>query len=295
MLKQIGGSISKVLRIDTQTAMEAKGQYARLCILVDIIKPLIDTVLIGRFEQPVSYEGLQKLCFSCGRVGHVKEGCHYTIKRIEMLAEGGPVDAEAESGSAQPTNPHGVHVSASIEVGSGTTNGREAGTDDARYGPWTLVARKKPGQNRTKFSVKSGDVTNSGMRQYPFGFKYGSDRAPLGWAESNSNLETNAPLRMGLETHFVKGRVENHTGNTASPSVKGKKVIARNKGFKMLTKSDKVRAGELSLNTNISWSGRSKNGDESHRHDPFLFKADNRACSGSSTAGLWRSWKRESW
>ena len=285
VLKQIGGSIGKVLRIDTQTAIEARGQYARLCILVDINKPLIDTVLIGRFEQLVSYERLQKLCFSCGRVGHMKEGCHYTIKRTEMLTEGGPMDAEAESGSAQPTNPRGVHVSASTEVGSGTTNGREAGTDDARYGPWTLVTRKKPGQNRTKFAVKSGDVTNSEIHQYPFGFKYGSDRAPLGWAESNSNLETNEPLRMGLETHFVKGRVENYTGNTASLSVKGKKAIARNKGFKMLTKADNVRAGELSLNTNISWSGRSKNGDESHRHDPFLFKADDRAALGLRRLG----------
>ena len=65
----------------------------------------------------------------------MKEGCHYTIKRTEMPAEGGPVDAEAECGSAQPANPCGVHVSASTEVGSGTTNGKEAGTDDVRYGP----------------------------------------------------------------------------------------------------------------------------------------------------------------
>ena len=156
VLKQIGGSIGKVLRIDTQTAMEARGQYARLCILVDINKPLIDTVLIGRFEQPVSYEGLQKLCFSCGRVGHVKEGCHYTIKRTEKPAKGGPVDAEAESGSAQPANPCEVHDSASTELGSGTTNGREAGTDDGRYGPWTLVTRKKPGQNGQSLPLRLG-------------------------------------------------------------------------------------------------------------------------------------------
>ena len=54
VLKQIGESIGKVLRIDTQTAMEARRRYARLCIQVDINKPLIDTVLIGRFDQLVS-------------------------------------------------------------------------------------------------------------------------------------------------------------------------------------------------------------------------------------------------
>ena len=65
VLKQIRESIGKVLRIDTHTAMEARGRYVRLCIQVDLNKPLIDTILIGRFEQLVSYEGLHKLCFSC--------------------------------------------------------------------------------------------------------------------------------------------------------------------------------------------------------------------------------------
>ena len=50
VLKQIGESIGKVLRIDTHIAMEARGRYARLCIQVDLNKPLIDTILIGRFE-----------------------------------------------------------------------------------------------------------------------------------------------------------------------------------------------------------------------------------------------------
>ena len=119
----------------------------------------------------MSYEGLQKLCFSCGRVGHTKEVCQYTIKRIKLPTEGGPVDVGADNSSAQPTNPHGVHDSANTALGSGTTNGRKAGTDDIRYGPWTLVSHRKPGQNRTKFPVKPGDVANSRMRQSPFGFK----------------------------------------------------------------------------------------------------------------------------
>ena len=50
VLKQIGEAIGKVLRIDAQTAMEMRGKYARLCIQVDMNKPLINTVLIGRFE-----------------------------------------------------------------------------------------------------------------------------------------------------------------------------------------------------------------------------------------------------
>ena len=216
VLKQIGESIGKVLRIDTQIAMEARRRYARLCIQVDINKSLIDIVLIGRFDQLVSYEGLQKLCFSCGRVGHTKEVCQYTIKRIKMPIEGGLVDVGADNGSARPTNLRGVHGSASTALGSGTTNGRKAGTDDIRYRPWTLVSHRKPGQNRTKFPVKPGDVANSRMRQSPFGFKQGSDMAPMGWAESKRNFEM---------TNFVKRRIDKQSSSTTSPSVKGKKEI----------------------------------------------------------------------
>ena len=83
VLQQIGGAIGKVLRIDTHTTIEARGRYARLCIQVDVNKPLANTILIGRFEQPVVYEGIHKLCFSCGRIGHKKESCPFTISGLE--------------------------------------------------------------------------------------------------------------------------------------------------------------------------------------------------------------------
>ena len=70
VLKEIGEAVGKVLRIDTHTASEARGHYARLCVQIDVDKPLITTVLIGKLEQQVMYEKIQKLCFNCGRVGH---------------------------------------------------------------------------------------------------------------------------------------------------------------------------------------------------------------------------------
>ena len=80
VLKQIGENISKVLRIDSHIAMKARGKYARLCIQIDLNKPLINTVIIGRFEQAVTYEGIHRLCFSCGRVRHKVDCCPYTIR-----------------------------------------------------------------------------------------------------------------------------------------------------------------------------------------------------------------------
>ena len=87
ILKHIGSSIGNVLRVDTHTAVEARGRYARLCVQIDINKLLVSTVLIGDLEQPVLYEGISRLCFSCGRVGHRKESCPYTIRSPSSLAK----------------------------------------------------------------------------------------------------------------------------------------------------------------------------------------------------------------
>nr|POE93851.1 hypothetical protein CFP56_16164 [Quercus suber]POE93852.1 hypothetical protein CFP56_16165 [Quercus suber]POF12032.1 hypothetical protein CFP56_54019 [Quercus suber] len=89
-LLQIGKAIGNVLRVDTHTANEVRGKFARLCIQVDVDKPLVTAVLIGKFEQPVCYEGIQKLRFSCSKMGHRKEGCPFMVRSDLVLrgAEG---------------------------------------------------------------------------------------------------------------------------------------------------------------------------------------------------------------
>lgn len=82
ILKQIGNAIGNVLRIDTYTAEEARGQYARFCVQVNVNKPLITSIIIGGREQEVVYKGIHKLCFSCCRVGHRKEQCLYITRLV---------------------------------------------------------------------------------------------------------------------------------------------------------------------------------------------------------------------
>jgi len=49
-LQLIGNAIGKVLRIDTHTASESRARFARICIQVDIGKPLVTALLIGGKE-----------------------------------------------------------------------------------------------------------------------------------------------------------------------------------------------------------------------------------------------------
>ena len=81
VLRQIGNTIGNVLRVDTHTATETRGRFARLCLQIDVDKPLATAILIGKFEQPICYEGIHKLCFGCGRMGHRKEQCPYIVRQ----------------------------------------------------------------------------------------------------------------------------------------------------------------------------------------------------------------------
>ena len=96
VLKQIGNSIGKILRIDTHTAAEAKGRFTGLCVQVDIEKPLVTSILIGGIRQPVIYEGVSRLCFSCGRIGHWRDGCPHVIRSPPSVDKDAEVQEEVQ-------------------------------------------------------------------------------------------------------------------------------------------------------------------------------------------------------
>lgn len=45
------------------------------------------TILIGRFRHDILYEGIGALFFSCGRMGHWKNYCPYTVREAEVEME----------------------------------------------------------------------------------------------------------------------------------------------------------------------------------------------------------------
>ena len=74
VLKEICSAIGPVLRVDFHTTTKARGRHARICVQVDLNKPLIRSILLEGMIQEIQYEGINTLCFSCGRIGHRKEG-----------------------------------------------------------------------------------------------------------------------------------------------------------------------------------------------------------------------------
>ena len=69
---------------------------------------------MGKIEQLVCYEGIQKLCFDCGRLGHKRENCSYSIRQDVPPKE--MVVMESEKNSTQSRILHGVSTD---KVGEG--------------------------------------------------------------------------------------------------------------------------------------------------------------------------------
>lgn len=119
-----------MLRIYTHTATEARGQYARICVQVNVSKPLITSVRIRQRNQAVVYEGVNKLCFSCDPLGHQRETCQYTIKPPAPSPKDSHVPSDAEKIDQTAAAPV-VLIEAQTEA-RGTL---ENGDSDAAFGP----------------------------------------------------------------------------------------------------------------------------------------------------------------
>ncbi|KAI7979724.1 hypothetical protein LOK49_Contig267G00002 [Camellia lanceoleosa] len=129
------------LKIDINTAMAARGKYARVCVEMDLRKPLISHLTIGRYHYVVEYEHLHTLCFSCGRVGHRKDRCpEYPVMSSEKMKPNVTVNTpglNAGPGSSRPTDNKNKAV---------CTEEEKSG-----YGPWTIApSRRKFQQHKHK-------------------------------------------------------------------------------------------------------------------------------------------------
>ncbi|CAN1189436.1 hypothetical protein LINPERHAP2_LOCUS39906, partial [Linum perenne] len=75
VVSRIGNCIGKTVRIDLATTEGARARYARVCVEVDISKPLLGKYMIEDRTFYVEYESLDNICFSCGFYGHKADTC----------------------------------------------------------------------------------------------------------------------------------------------------------------------------------------------------------------------------
>ncbi|CAN1164233.1 hypothetical protein LINPERHAP2_LOCUS25470 [Linum perenne] len=75
ILKHISDRIGKTVRIDNTTLEGSRCNFARICVEVNLAKPLLSKYMLRRRVRRIEYEGLHTICFNCGCYGHKEEAC----------------------------------------------------------------------------------------------------------------------------------------------------------------------------------------------------------------------------
>ncbi|CAN1142820.1 hypothetical protein LINPERPRIM_LOCUS26198 [Linum perenne] len=75
ILTIIGNRIGKTVRLDGTTLEGSRGNFARICVEVDLSKPLLSKYRLRRRIRRIEYEGLHTICYSCGCYGHALDRC----------------------------------------------------------------------------------------------------------------------------------------------------------------------------------------------------------------------------
>ena len=110
---------------------------------MNLDKPLVRRIFIGKIEQSVLYEGINALCFSCGRIGHKLEACPYIIKE------------QSKERNKDQCEVHNEKINIQEEEG---LKDRDKDNAQEEYGEWMVVNRKK--MNSRKKPVQNSAETN---------------------------------------------------------------------------------------------------------------------------------------
>jgi len=93
-LKQLLKDVGQFIIVDDITLNRSEGKFARVCVNIDITKPLRGSLFIPvpnqntPLEVPISYEGLYEVCAVCGSDAHNLEACPQTPKSpLEVIVE----------------------------------------------------------------------------------------------------------------------------------------------------------------------------------------------------------------
>ena len=75
IIKRVAWGIGKPVKVDMTTQSVARGRYTRVCVEIDLHKPIATEIWLNDHWNVLEYESLHLICASCGCYRHVAR--HY--------------------------------------------------------------------------------------------------------------------------------------------------------------------------------------------------------------------------
>ncbi|KAI9110868.1 hypothetical protein K1719_018306 [Acacia pycnantha] len=137
----IGNMIGRIIKIDRSTSIYDKGAFARICVEIDLQRPLLPAFMVFRETKQLVYEGLHLVCFCCGLYGHDQKACPNSMEE----------DRQDEVRSKKDTTEAGVDKSEAVQGQTGKNDeARQNGIDSEKQEtkPTQEVPRKEEDNHR---------------------------------------------------------------------------------------------------------------------------------------------------
>jgi hypothetical protein len=157
-LLALASTVGTPIKVDTNTLNVERGRFARICVEIDLTKPVVGKVWINGHWYKVQYEGLHMICSACGCYGHITRNCT-KAPTMPLPAEKAPATQQAFVGEAsttptrvptqQPAAPatsviaeqiSGININDTHNQGNNVVNGMNP---IEVHGDWMVVTRKK--------------------------------------------------------------------------------------------------------------------------------------------------------
>lgn len=104
ILMRMGNKIGRAVKVDITLVAVVRGNFARICVEVDLSKPLKPNMMILGRVLIVEYEGLQKICFHCGYNGYILANYPKLAPPLEQCATHQPTENANENNQAVTDN-----------------------------------------------------------------------------------------------------------------------------------------------------------------------------------------------
>lgn len=219
ILMGIAKGLGRPIKVDLTTLNFERARFARICVEVNLNKPLKGTVMINGERYGVSYEGISTICSICGMYGHLAYACpRKTVERApinvitqatDLQKDTGAMEKETGFTSVRPARKN--HVK---QNGGGNLMWRNEGSDTR--GGKVMIGGSK-GEEMSEVNVtpaievsnRFGGLVDEEQVEEPIE-ETGRDGANKE-NENTMNLnQTDPSKRFGTEAFFTaKGRHEN--------------------------------------------------------------------------------------
>ncbi|KAJ4828024.1 hypothetical protein Tsubulata_035103 [Turnera subulata] len=147
ILLRVARRAGRPIKVDEVTLKSSRVKYARVCVEIDLTKPLVSKFRLKRRVWRVAYEGLDMVCFTCGLYDHTMDNCRANKTQEDVME----VNDAGDGLTPMAQVPEKVEFEARPELMS-------------NHGPWMLAQKRRRGRPRP---TNGGMGSMSGDGQLP--------------------------------------------------------------------------------------------------------------------------------